>query len=478
MALTDEEIIKFIESDKDGDLKRYARIGQKYYDAEHDIKKYKVYYCNSDGEWLEDKTRSNRRISHPFFTEIVDQEVQYTLSVEELFKSDMPELQTELDNYFNQNENFMAELYEAMTDVVVKGSGFLYSYKNEDDTTCFQYADYLNVVQVKAKDASDNQDHVIYRYTETIPGKEKQIIRIQVWDDHQVFYYVKFENNGLVKDPDKKRNPSPHIVYHDEKEGVSYGSDYGMIPFFRMDNNRKRVSGLKPIKELIDDYDLMACGLSNNIQDASEYVAVVSGFEGDNLEELMGNIKTKKHIGVGQGGDVEFKTVDIPYEARKVKLELDEKGIYHFGMALNTATMADGSYINGVNIKSRYALLDMKCNKLVIRLKQFLRKILKPVLSEINEKNGTDYQQKDVYFGLDDREIMTNATDNAQIALYEAQTRQADINTLMSLKDTLDDETIIKKMCDVLDIDYETIKDKLPESLDGAYGALQGQLDE
>lgn len=155
-----------------------------------------------------------------------------------------------------------------------------------------------------------------------------------------------------------------------------------MIPFFRLDNGVKQFSGLKPIKALIDDYDLMSCGLSNNLQDASEYLVVVKGFQGDNLEELMQNVKTKKHIGVdGEGGgDVEFKTVDIPYQARQTKLELDEKNIYRFGMGFNSAQIGDGNVTNIV-IKSRYALLDLKCNKLEIRLKQFLRKILKVVIN-------------------------------------------------------------------------------------------------
>ena len=145
---------------------------------------------------------------------------------------------------------------------------------------------------------------------------------------------------------------------------------------------RKQFSDLKPIKGLIDDYDLMACGLLNNLQDASEYLVVVKGFQGDNLEEIIQNVKTKKHIGVDgdSGGGVEYKTVDIPYEARKIKLE--------------------------------------------IRLKQFLRKLLNVVLEEINDINGTDYQQKDVYFNFT-HEIMSNAQENAQIELTKAQTEQA-----------------------------------------------------
>ena len=37
------------------------------------------------------------------------------------------------------------------------------------------------------------------------------------------------------------------------------------------------------------------------------------------------------------------------------------------------------------------------------------------------------------------------------------------INTLLNLASTLDQETIVQNICDVLDIDYEEIKDKLPE---------------
>ena len=91
-----------------------------------------------------------------------------------------------------------------------------------------------------------------------------------------------------------------------------------------------------------------------------------------------------------------------------------------------------------------------------------LRKILKVVLQEINDRNDTDYQQKDVYFDFQ-REVMTNASDNAQIEKTDAETEQVKINTLLNLASTLDQETIVQNICDVLDIDYEEIKDKLPE---------------
>ena len=204
----------------------------------------------------------------------------------------------------------------------------------------------------------------------------------------------------------------------------------------------------------------MACGLSNNINDSAEAYFVVSGFQGDNLTELITNLKTKKHIGVDVGGGVDVKTVDIPYQARQTKLALDEVNIYRFGMGFNSAQIGDGNITNVV-IKSRYALLDLKCNKLEKNLKKFLREIIEVILNDLNKKDGTDYQQKDVYFDFE-REIITNELDNANIKKTKADIRKVEIDILLGLKGVIDDETIIKSICEQLDINYEDIKDKLP----------------
>lgn len=458
------EILEFIREDMISEKKTLAKTGLRYYEGEHDIKDYKLFYFNADGEIVEDKTRSNIKISHPFFTELVDQQIQYMLSGEDGFmKSDNPELQTILDDYFNDNEDFTSELYETMTGTVSKGFDYLYIFRDEDGKPIYQNADSLGVVEVPAKEASDGEEHIIYHYVDKIEKGKKIIRRVQVWDKALTYFYIWDDEDKLYPDDSYKINPRPHSIYTIGEDDTLYYEDFGEIPFFRLDNCKKQYSGLKSIKTLIDDYDLMSCGLSNNLQDASEYLVVVKGFQGDNLEELIQNVKVKKHIGVDgeNGGGVDFKTVDVPYQARQTKLELDEKNIYRFGMGFNSAQMGDGNITNVV-IKSRYALLDLKCNKLEIRLKQFLRKILKVVLQIINEENNTDYQVRDVYFDFK-REVMTNASDNAQIEKTDAETQQIKINTLLGLAATLGDELIVQNICEVLDLDYEEIKNKIPD---------------
>lgn len=457
------EIEQFINQALSDSSRKMAETGQRYYDGEHDIKQYKLYFYDADGKLVEDKSRSNIKISHPFFTELVDQTVQYMLSGKNGFIfSDLPELQSHLDEYFNENEDFTSELYEVITGTVAKGYEYMYAYRNKENKMAFQCADSLGVIEVRAKDTQDNCDYVIYHYVERVAKDNALITKIQVWDDKQTFFYVKKGEGKIELDPSMKINPRPHVIYKkDDKEDI-YFDGFGFIPFFRLENTQKRVSGLKPIKDLIDDYDLMSCGLSNNLQDASEYLVVIKGFQGDNLDELMNNVKTKKHIGVNgeNGGGVDFKTVDIPYEARKIKLELDEQNIYRFGMGFNSAQIGDGNITNVV-IKSRYALLDLKCNKLEIRLKQFLRKIVKIVLDEINKENKTAFQMKDVYFEFE-REVITNAQDNASIEKIDAEKKQIEINSILSLEMLLGKELVTQNICEILDIDYDDIKNKLP----------------
>ena len=479
--LTIAEIKQFIENDNVSDKKKFAKIGQQYYEGVHDIKDYRLYYYNADGELVEDTTRSNIKISHPFFTELVDQAVQYILSGDDRFvKSDIPELQEELDAYFNDNEDFTSELSEVLTGSQSKGFEYMYAYKNEEGRLSFQCADSIGVIEIRAKDTDDKCEYIIYWYVDRIEKGQKKIKRIQVWDAENVYYYMQDGEGEIEVDTSESTNPKPHTLYTKHNDSKTYYKGFGFIPFFRLDNNKQQFSCLKIVKELIDDYDLHSCSLSNNLVEFDTPIHVVKGFEGDNMDELIKNLKTKKVIGMeaaDAGAGVDIKTVDIPYQARLTKLELDEKNIYRFGMGLNTAGLKDTSATTNIAIKAAYSLLDLKCSKMIIRIKQFLRKLIKAVLIEINENNGTDYQQKDVYFDFEP-EIMSNAQENAQIELIEAQTRQAEVNTIMSLAQMLDDETVVQLICEQLDIDYQDIKDKLPKNEEADTAAAQNALNE
>jgi SPP1 family phage portal protein len=374
-------------------------------------------------------------------------------------------LQGYLDEYFN--DEFWDEIGALIGGAYNKGFEYIYAFVNAENRLQFVCADSMGVVEIPAKQSSDDKPYVIYHFLERIERDGTAIKRIQVWTENETHYFKQEGEGAIVLDDSATLNPRPHIV-RKGNNGKLYGDTLGFIPFFRLDYNRKQASGLAPIKALIDDYDLHACALSNNLVDFDMPLHVVSGFKGNNLDELQKNLKTKKIIGVGEGGNVEVRTVDIPHEARVKKLELDKQNIFIFGGGLNVDGLKDTSATTNMAIKMAYALLELKTNKLQTRLKHLLtHDIIRIVLDEINKAHEKAYQLKDIYFDFT-RSLITNETENAQIAKTEAETKQIAVNTLLNLATTLDDETIVKLICEELDISYDDIKNKLPETGDAA----------
>lgn len=248
----------------------------------------------------------------------------------------------------------------------------MYAQLRKDFKTHFKYAEGLGIIEV-INPVSGETDYVVNYYVKRVDEvTNKNVLSAEVYDKEQTFYYL-IKDNKLISDTTKSINPRPHKVWQEFESNnkvKTKGGKFGFIPFFRLDNNEDGYSDLNPIKGLIDDYDLMSCGLSNNLQDVAERIYVVKGFQGSDFNELQNNIRVKKVVGVGEQGDLDIKTINIPYEARKAKLELDEKNIYRFGMGFNSSQVGDGNITNVV-IKSRYALLDLKCDNMQRRLKAF-----------------------------------------------------------------------------------------------------------
>ena len=318
----------------------------------------------------------------------------------------------------------------------------------------------MGVVEVREQDTDDKCAHIIYWYNDRIEKGTKIVKKIQVWDNTQTYYYEQVDSGEIVLDKDAKINPRPHIIYTDDDSGSLKYEVLGFMPFWRLDNNRKQISGLKPIKALIDDYDIMMCGLSNNVTDFDTPLHIVTGFQGDDLNELQQNLKTKKIVGVDVGGGIDVKTVNIPYQARQVKAEADEKAIYRFGFGLNMAGLKDTSATTNIAIKSAYSLLEMKANKMEKRLKRLLKELLKVVLNEINTKYSKDYQLNDVKFDFT-RNLMVNEAENANVEKVKADTTMVKINTIMNAAGAIGEDEVIKAICGELDIDYDKVKSEL-----------------
>lgn len=449
---------KAIKEDEVSRVKAKARKGQDYYDYKHDILNNRIFYIDDNDMLQEDKYASNVKIPHPFFTEQVDQKVQYLLANPVEVKVEDTKFQELLDEYYD--EDMQLVLQEALEGSSIKGHEYIYARTNGDDRISFQVSDSLNTFDVY--DDNNERQAVIRYYSKDIyrDGKMVTVRFAERWTAKDVTFFVENKNKRFELNTSKSLNPQPHVLAMAD-DGKLLGRELGTIPFYKLANNKKERTDLEPIKALIDDYDLMACFLSNNLQDFADAIYVVKGFRGDDLSKLRHNIKAKKTVGVGDNGGVDIQTVDIPIEARSKKLDIDKEAIYHFGMAFDSTQVADSNgTVTNVAIQSGYSLLNMKCNKAEVRLRTMLAWMNDLIVKDINRRFNKAYDTKDIEITIT-RETVVNQKELAEIDELDAQTKQTLVNTLVTLAGVLDDETILRQICDIYELDYAEVSERI-----------------
>ncbi|EAD0738599.1 phage portal protein [Listeria monocytogenes] len=449
-----------IKADTNSKEKNEARTAIRYYNYENDILKNRIFYIDDENEIREDTLASNIRIAHGFFPEIVDQKTQYLLSNPIEFETDNEELKDYLAEYYNRD--FQVVMQELVENASQKGIEYVYARTNAEDRLCFQVADSLGVFSIY--DDNNELKRICRYYEKEIikEGQAKKLKYAEMWTDSSVYFFISEGNKPYEIDQTQKLNPRPHVVAISNETDEILGRDYGVIPFYRLSNNKKETTDLAPIKALIDDYDLMNCFLSNNLQDFAEAIYVVSGFRGDDLSKLRQNIKSKKVVGVGDKGGVDIKTVTIPTEGRQTKMDIDKENIYKFGMAFDSTQVGDGNITNIV-IKARYTLLNMKANKTEARLQAMLEWMNKLIIEDINRRYHKAFSSTEVAFTFT-RAVMVNETDIVNNEKTEADTRKVILDSILQVAPRLDDDNVLRLICEQFDLDWEEVKATLSEA--------------
>lgn len=447
-----------VKNDRQSPTKEKMSEGIEYYDYKHDILKFRLFYYNDDGKFVEETNRSNIKIPHAFFTEQVDQKVQYLLSNPVEFETADTELKTYLEEYID--DDFQLMLQEMVEGASKKAYEFAYVYRATSGKLLFKVADSRKVVVIY-----DDMNEVIaiIRYYDTDITKDNRkvtVTKAELWNTEKTWFFVSSSdyNNRFILDESQEINPRFHQVVEDS-DGNLLGKGFGYVPFLKLSNNKNEKTDLEPIKALIDDYDLMACALSNNLVDFDHPIYAVKGYQSDNLDNLVTNLRTKRTVGVSQDGGIDVKTVDIPVTARKTKLETDKEAIYKFGMAFDSSQVGDGNITNIV-IKSRYSLLDLKCNKTEIRLRAFIKQLLDIIIQDINDRYHKSFKRQQVVVVIT-RSTLINQTDNAETEKVEAETKGQLIQNLLDVAPYLDDESLLKKICAVQELDYDEVVQRL-----------------
>lgn len=230
-----------------------------------------------------------------------------------------------------------------------------------DDNGVFKYG-IIKSQQLRPIWSDDMEDELVgmvRAYKQLDMDNGQWYIVYEVWSDTECQAFRRMENATY-----------DNIVHYDMFFDVSgeptdtYTHGFGRVPFIQFRNNDECMSDLtKTLKGLIDSYDKTYCGFVNDLEDIQEIIFVLSGYEGEDKNGLLQDIKKYKTIMLEGDKDsnsgVETLNIEIPVEAREKLLEITRKAIFEQGQGMDPLQESFGTK-SGEALKFMYCLLELK----------------------------------------------------------------------------------------------------------------------
>lgn len=213
------------------------------------------------------------------------------------------------------------------------------------------------------------------------------------------------------------------VVVHESKadgKHITPGGNYDGFPIVPLWGNRTHTSEFEGLREKIDGYDLIQSGLANNIDDAAELYWIFTnagGMDDTDISQFFERLRTTRAATTDGQEQVTPHTIDVPFEARKYALDDLRESIFRDAMALDMDKLSTGN-ATATAIRASYENLDLKCDG----LEMCVTDTVKAVLALAGIEDSPTYK----------RSKLINETEETSMVL--------------SAKDLLDDETILKHL--------------------------------
>lgn len=461
-------IQNYIYDFESSDKRNKMRLGVDYYRSENTeiMNRRKLIYTeDSEGNPIaqDDPYKANNKLGSGFFKILVDQKVSYLLGNEYTFDvADQDSLTETLPR------TMYSKVVKAAREASKKSRAWLQVYVDESGELGVENIPSEQIIPVYKSGSDTDLELVIRYYKVTVMNSDGEVVnvnRVEAWDDEQVVYYQQNKEGGLYYLLDEQQmesiygKPYSNPKYHFEKN-LKYGDkitkveghSWGQVPFVPLYNNDDEDYDLQSVKRYIDAYDIVNSDFINNLEDFQEAFWILKGYNGENLNKFLQEVKTYKTLKISEDGDAKRDTLDIPYQARKEALQGLEKDIFTFGQGVNPNQLGDGNITNIV-IKSRFANLDLKCDQFEDEVRNTIMKISVLMNRYREVTNAPVIEVDDVIF---DRSLMVNQVEilkasREQMGVVSDKTRLANHPWVSDVEQ--EQEQLEEEMSDYTDLD-------------------------
>lgn len=371
-------------------------------------------------------TRSN------FFARFVIQLNQFLLSNgAQLKKPEYKEaLGSEFDNIFEEAGE-MAQIHSVC-----------YLYYNVDHVEKFEaVSNYGNDGFVPLFDERIGEIRIGIRFWQV---EETRPMYIEVYELDGVTEYIKEGDKAPRISLEKRHYKQDYKIYPNNTlpEEIIGGENYDLFPIVPLYANRHHRSEFtEPLKSKIDLYDRIFSDFGDNLERTNDILWVISNFGGttDEIRMMLAEIQElgatySQSDGTGNSSIMPH-TIEVPYEARRVALELLERAMYADFMAMNFSEISGGSLTN-VAIDTAKFNLENKANRFEYQAFQTVKNLL--LIAGI--------ETEDIKFR---RQTVSNRTENIGNVINEFNAGLLDRRTAIEKLDNVDiDEvpTILERL--------------------------------
>lgn len=369
---------------------------------------------------VEDYSKSNFKLPHGFHYELVNQCVNFLTGrpIRLSWQKDTPsdELKSTINDVlrdknswgkFNQDMTRNAQRYSvAWARVSLDKDGDI-RYDVVDSKNIDEFTDEYNDIELIT------YERVMTEYDEK--GQVQLVTYFDVYDDMYRDTYVL--RNGWEEYKVDVPLLAKNVTAGSEtsQEAISWGKP----PFIRWKGSDDDMTSLEPIKPFVDMLDITLSHWANDIEDIQEMVWILKGYGGQDISEFMSDLKHKKAINVGEGGDVSTERSELPYKARQELAILLTRNIYRFGRGIDFTDRSNLGNITGTGLKWSYELLEEKANEIEINGQQALDDLFRFIFKYLEIKginDGHEFNVNNLDF-IFDRSLMINEQENVDTAL-------------------------------------------------------------
>lgn len=386
-------IYKTITEFKASEFYYTATEAESYYNGQNaTILKRMQWFYNSVGNLQEDKFKANNRIANEFLPTIVKQEASYLLA-NGLTTDD--NIKDELGNKFDK------KLINGATNAIISGVSWGYCYINHKGA--FNVDMWKGTEVVPLHDERTGAIIAVIRFWQL---KSDRPLYVEFYDIQGKTELIYVDGEGKVS-----QEHTPYkIKAITDALGTEYVGDGGfsVLPIFPIYANDRKGSILTvALKSKLDLYDIILSDFGNNLEDSQDVYWVLKNYNGQDMGEFLADYKYYKSIKVDEDGDAQAHTIDVPYQARQVALDLLRKEIYESSMALDTSVLSGGSLTN-IAIKCAMVNLDLKTDDLEMGVAEFVTNVI-DLLMEYKNQTNTKYEIEFIRRSIiNDTEIIDN----------------------------------------------------------------------